>query len=141
MYALVADVARYPEFLPWIAGVRIRSNSDTEMVADLIVGFKAIKETFTSRVVKEAPKSVFVDYLDGPLKHLHNNWAFRPDGKGGCHVDFSVDFEFKNRIFEAIAGQYFDKALRRMADAFVARADALYGVEPGNNSASATSAA
>jgi coenzyme Q-binding protein COQ10 len=141
MYALVADVARYPEFLPWIAGVRIRSNSETEMVADLIVGFKAIKETFTSRVLKETPKTVHVEYIEGPLKHLNNHWAFRPDGKGGCHVDFSVDFEFKNRLFEAIAGQYFDKALRKMTDAFVTRAGVLYGTDPGSSSSSATSAA
>jgi coenzyme Q-binding protein COQ10 len=141
MYALVTDVARYPEFLPWVSTIRVRSDSETEMVADMIVGFKAIKEVFTSRVKKSRPNSVFVEYIEGPLKYLHNDWAFESDGKGGCSVEFSVDFAFKNRLFESLAGQYFDKALRKMTDAFVARADVLYGNDPGINSSSATSAA
>jgi coenzyme Q-binding protein COQ10 len=127
MYDLVTDVARYPEFLPWVSAIRVRSDSETEMVADMIVGFKAIKETFTSRVQKTAHSTVHVEYLDGPLKYLRNDWRFHPDGKGGCKLDFAVDFEFKNRLFEAIAGQFFEKALRKMTDAFEARADALYG--------------
>lgn len=141
MYALVTDVARYGEFLPWVSAVRVRSDSDTEMVADLVVGFKALKERFTSRVTKAAPTHVEVVYLDGPLKHLHNAWEFRDDGQGGCLVAFEVDFAFRNRLFEAIAGQYFDKALRKMTDAFVARAEALYGAGAGISSSSATSAA
>jgi coenzyme Q-binding protein COQ10 len=141
MYGLVTDVARYPEFLPWVSAVRIRSDSDTEMTADMIVGFKAIRETFTSRVVKEPSSRVRVDYVDGPLKHLTNDWTFRNDGQGGCTVEFTVDFAFKNRVFEALAGQYFDKALRRMTDAFVARAQDLYGSERGISSSSATKAA
>jgi coenzyme Q-binding protein COQ10 len=127
MYGLVTDVARYPEFLPWVSAIRVRSNSDTEMVADMIVGFKAIKETFTSQVEKVAHSKVHVNYLDGPLKYLRNDWGFRADGNGGCAVDFAVDFEFKNRLFEAIAGQFFEKALRKMTDAFEARANTLYG--------------
>jgi coenzyme Q-binding protein COQ10 len=141
MYDLVADVERYHEFLPWVSAVRVRSNSETEMVADMIVGFKAIRETFTSRVIKARPDRVHVDYLDGPLKHLTNDWTFRADGKGGCLVDFTVDFAFKNRVFEALAGQYFEKALRKMTDAFEARAAALYGRDPGINNSSATNAA
>jgi coenzyme Q-binding protein COQ10 len=140
MYALVTDVARYPEFLPWVSAVRVRSNSDSEMVADLIVGFKALRESFTSRVQKTRPSHVTVDYLDGPLKHLHNRWEFA-DADAGCEVRFEVDFAFRNRLFETIAGQYFDKALRKMTDAFVARAEALYGRAPGISSSSATSAA
>lgn len=141
MYALVTDVARYGEFLPWVSAVRIRSNSETEMLADLIVGFKGMRESFTSRVEKQRPKHVHVDYIDGPLKHLSNDWRFRDDGKGGCLVDFEVDFAFKNRLFEALAGQYFDKALRKMTGAFVERAEALYGADPGISSSSATNAA
>jgi coenzyme Q-binding protein COQ10 len=141
MYALVTDVARYGEFLPWVSAVRIRSDSETEMLADLIVGFKAIRETFTSRVIKQRPSRVTVDYLDGPMKHLHNEWRFADAAQGGCIVDFSVDFAFRNRLFESIAGQYFDKALRKMTDAFIARADALYGSAPGISKSSATSAA
>ena len=127
MFDLVADVARYNEFLPWVAAVRVRSDSATEMVADLVVGFKALRERFTSRVVKRRPESIEVDYLDGPLKHLHNSWTFRPDGQGGTLVDFCVDFAFRSRIFEALAGQMFDQALRRMIGAFETRAAQLYG--------------
>ena len=145
MFALVADVARYAEFLPWVAAVRVRSDSETEMVADLIVGFKALRERFTSRVVKERPGHIHVDYLDGPLKYLSNDWKFRPDGKGGTLVDFCVDFAFKNRVFEALAGQMFDSALRKMINAFEERAAALYassdGEAAGINSSSAHSAA
>lgn len=126
MFDLVADVARYPEFLPWISAIRVRSSSDTEMLADMIVGFKGIKESFTSRVHKHRPDHVRVDYLDGPLKHLHNEWRFRDDGQGGVLVDFEVEFAFKNRLFEMLAGQMFDKALRKMIAAFEARADELY---------------
>jgi coenzyme Q-binding protein COQ10 len=127
MFNLVADVARYGEFLPWVAAVRVRSNSETEMVADLVVGFKALREKFTSRVIKQASESIHVDYLEGPLSHLTNDWKFRPDGEGGCFVDFTVDFAFRSRIFEALAGQVFDRALRRMIGAFEERAVKLYG--------------
>jgi len=127
MFDLVADVGRYGEFLPWVVAVRVRSNNSTEMVADLIVGFKALRERFTSRVVKERPHRIHVDYLEGPLKHLSNDWKFRPDGQGGTLVDFCVDFAFRNRVFEAIAGQMFDTALRRMINAFEERAAILYG--------------
>ena len=136
MYDLVADVAHYHEFLPWVSAVRIRSDSEAEMIADLIVGFKSLREKFTSRVVKSRPRTIQVDYLDGPLKFLHNEWLF-VDTENGCKIDFMVDFAFKSKIFEALAGQVFERALRKMTDAFEARAQALYG----SNSASATSAA
>jgi coenzyme Q-binding protein COQ10 len=127
MFDLVADVGRYGEFLPWVVGVRVRSDSEREMVADLLVGFKALREKFTSRVVKERPGRIKVDYVEGPLAHLTNQWGFRPDGTGGCLVDFAVDFAFRSRIFEAIAGQMFDRALRKMIGAFEERAAQLYG--------------
>lgn len=141
MYDLVADVGRYGAFLPWVSAVRIRSNSETEMLADLIVGFKGLRETFTSRVEKERASLITVDYVDGPLKYLHNEWRFDDREDGGCTVNFMVDFAFKSRIFEALAGQVFDRALRKMTDAFEERAAALYGTAPGNSSSSATSAA
>lgn len=150
MFDLVADVARYPDFLPWVSAIRVRSNSETQMVADMIVGFKGLRETFTSRVDKERPGHIRVDYLEGPLKHLHNDWKFQPDGKGGCLVDFCVDFAFKNRVFEMLAGQVFDRALRKMINAFEERAARLYGDSdtassatgsPGISSSSAHSAA
>jgi len=126
MFELVADVPRYPEFLPWVSAIRVRADSEHEMLADMIVGFKGLRETFTSRVIKQRPHSVHVDYVDGPLRHLSNDWRFRPDGDGGVLIDFAVDFAFKNRMFEMLAGQVFDRALRKMIGAFEARAQALY---------------
>jgi coenzyme Q-binding protein COQ10 len=118
------------------------------MVADLIVGFKGLRETFSSRVSKQRPDHIRVDYLDGPLTHLHNDWRFRPDGQGGVLIDFEVDFAFKSRMFEMLAGQVFDRALRMMINAFESRAAALYGDStvgaagsPGSSSSSAHSAA
>ncbi|MBS0503835.1 MAG: type II toxin-antitoxin system RatA family toxin [Proteobacteria bacterium] len=141
MFDLVADVGRYAEFLPWVAAVRVRSDSATEMVADLIVGFKALRERFTSRVHKERPGHIHVDYLEGPLKHLSNDWKFRPDGQGGTLVDFCVDFAFKNRVFEALAGQMFDAALRRMISAFEERAAVLYASSAGGTTGISRSSA
>lgn len=146
MFDLVADVAGYGEFLPWVSGVRVRSNNEHEMIADLIVGFKGLRERFTSRVHKARPGHIHVDYLDGPLKHLSNEWRFTPDGHG-CTVDFTVDFSFRNSLFERIAGQVFDRALRKMIGAFEERAATLYAAQPfspsfsGNNSSSANSVA
>ena len=142
LFDLVADVKSYPEFLPWVAAVRIRADSATDMVADLVVGFRALKETFTSKVRKRWPHEIEIDYIEGPLKYLHNSWKFRPDGKGGTMVDFCVDFAFKSRLFEALAGQMFDRALRRMIGAFEDRAHALYGAgASGSSNSSAQSAA
>jgi len=141
VFDLVADVGHYQDFLPWVAATRIRENNETEMVADLIVGFSALKETFTSRVKKTRPAQIDIDYVDGPLKYLHNHWKFRAVS-GGTEVDFCVDFAFRNRIFEALAGQMFDRALRRMINAFEERAAVLYGAgESGSSSSSAQSAA
>ena len=127
MYALVADVGRYAEFLPWVVAMRVRSDTATETVADMIVGIKGFRESFSSRVVKEPTSSVTVDYLDGPMRHLHNEWRFTPTSDGGCRVDFMVDFAFKSSLFQTMAGQLFDRALRKMIAAFETRADVLYG--------------
>ena len=142
LFDLVADVKSYQHFLPWVAAVRVRSDSETEMIADLVVGFRALKETFTSRVRKQRPREIVIDYIEGPLKYLHNSWKFEPDGKGGTEIDFCVDFAFKSRIFETLAGQMFDRALRRMIGAFEDRAHVLYGAGvSGSSSSSAQSAA
>ena len=142
MFDLVADVQSYAEFLPWVTAVRVRSSSDTEMVADMIVGFKGLRESFSSRVHKKRPETVHVDYLEGPLSHLSNDWHFRPDGEGGVLIDFEVDFAFKNKLFEIRAGQMFDKALRNRSGACEARADELYGSSgSGSSSSSAHNAA
>ena len=137
LFDLVADVARYDEFLPWVVAVRVRSSSPTETVADLVVGFNAFKERFTSRVEKDRPNRILVDYVEGPLKFLHNEWKFERADDGGTILFFSVDFAFRSRIFEAVAGQVFDRALRRMTKAFEERAAELYGI----NKSSAQSAA
>ena len=127
MFDLVADVARYPEFLPWVIATRVRSDSECEMTADMLVGFKAIRERFTSKVTKDRPHTITVHYVDGPLRDLDNRWHFRPLGETGCEVDFCVDFTFRNSVFEALAGQYFERAFRKMVGAFEARAKELYG--------------
>lgn len=127
MFDLVADVARYSEFLPWVVATRVRSDSESEMIADMVVGFKSIREKFTSKVMKQRPLSITVHYVDGPLRDLDNSWRFTPRDDGGCEVDFCVEFTFKNRVFEAMAGQYFDRAFRKMMAAFEARAARLYG--------------
>ena len=141
MFDLVADVKRYAEFLPWVLGMRVRADSPTETTADMIVGFKGLRETFTSKVRKDRPHTIEVDYVDGPLKYLRNSWKFVPEGEG-CAVDFTVDFQFKNRMFEMLAGQVFGAALRKMIGAFETRADELYGSSAlGISNSSAHSAA
>ncbi|MDB5696388.1 MAG: cyclase [Sphingomonas bacterium] len=141
MFDLVADVKRYPEFLPWVIAMRVRHDTPTETLADMIVGFKGLRESFTSRVDKKRAERICVDYIDGPLKYLRNEWRFQPEGQG-CAVDFTVDFQFKNRVFEMLAGQVFGTALRRMIGAFETRATVLYGAaETGISSSSAHSAA
>ena len=131
MYDLVADVGKYPQFLPWTAAARIKSTSDngdhTVMDADLVISFKVFRERFTSRVVFW-PQSQKIDteYLDGPFKYMKSNWAFR-DVEGGCEVDFFVDFEFRNAILQKIIGVVFNEAMQRVVKAFEKRAQALYG--------------
>ena len=137
MFDLVADVKGYADFLPWVIATRVRSDSETEMVADMVVGFNALREKFTSRVKKVRPAMIDVDYVDGPMKELDNKWFFRANPDGGCTIDFTVDFTFRNAIFETLAGKYLDRAFRKMVSAFETRAATLYG----NSSSNATSAA
>lgn len=127
MFDLVADVGKYQQFLPWVVATRVKSDSETEMIADMMVGFKALREKFTSRVIKERPTRILVEYLDGPLNHLENSWHFEPLSDTRCRIDFCVDFTFRNAVFEALAGQYLDRAFRKMVGAFEQRANALYG--------------
>jgi coenzyme Q-binding protein COQ10 len=132
MYDLVADIRTYPTFLPWVSAIRVKSDTETEVLADMIVGFKALRETFSSRVIKTPKSAISVEYLDGPMKHLQNDWLFEDLPDGGSTVDFTVDFAFRNPIFEALAGQFFDSALRKMTGAFITRADQLYGAGGSN---------
>lgn len=146
MFDLVADIGRYDEFLPWVQAMRIRSTEGNVVTADMVVGFKMVRERFTSRVTLDRPERVHVDYISGPLKYLKNDWVFRATPDGGCDIDFSVDFEFNNRMFERLAGMFFHEAFKRMVGAFETRAAAVYGAPGGSpasgiNSSSATSAA
>ncbi|MEY2942348.1 MAG: hypothetical protein RLY97_362 [Pseudomonadota bacterium] len=127
MFDLVADVARYGEFLPWVVATRVKSNTDSEMVADMLVGFKALREKFTSKVVKQRPYALSVQYIDGPLRDLDNQWQFRSLGPHSCEVEFTVSFSFKSAMLNSLAGQYFDKAFRKMVEAFEMRAGEIYG--------------
>jgi coenzyme Q-binding protein COQ10 len=141
MFDLVADVARYPR-IPALGGAtRVRSDSETEMVADLVVGFKRAQGEVHLEGHKKRPRRDRVDYIEGPLKYLHNSWTFEPtEGRNRRH--FCVDFAFKNRIFEALAGQMFDRALRKMIGAFEeARAESFTAGSSGSSSSSAQSAA
>ena len=128
MFDLVADVAKYPEFLPWCMGARIRSQTDTLLIADLIIGFKGIRESFTSRVsLDREAMSIQVTYQDGPFKHLNNKWKFEDANVDQCALDFYVDFEFKSRIMQRLIEVLFGEAVRRMVRAFEQRAAYLYG--------------
>lgn len=131
MYDLVADVARYPEFLPWTAAARVRSVDDRgefkEMLADLEISFKLFRESFSSRVrLWEGARRIETSYLTGPFKRMDSVWRFR-DVAGGCEVSFETDFEFRNRLLQAAAGVFFHEAMRQVVRAFERRAQALYG--------------
>lgn len=128
LFDLVADVGKYPQFLPWCVGARVRSHTDAELVADLTIGFGPFRESFTSRVALDRPHQVRVRYENGPFRYLKNQWTFTPD-KRGCRVDFFVDFEFRNRILQAAIGVVFNEAVRRMVNAFLKRAREVYGPE------------
>jgi coenzyme Q-binding protein COQ10 len=143
MFALVADIGRYAEFLPWVQAMRIQKVEGDVVTADMIVGFKMVRERFTSRVTLTPHEKVHVDYISGPLKYLKNEWIFRAAPGGACDIDFSVDFEFKNKMFERLAGMFFHEAFRRMVASFEARAAAVYcaASASGISNSSATSAA
>lgn len=132
MFALVADVEKYPQFLPLCEALAIRSRKEREgktlLVADMTVGYKAIRETFTSQVLLKPDENVIdVKYLDGPFKHLTNTWTFAPHDRG-CEVRFFIDYEFKSRILGAVMGAMFDRAFRMFSEAFEKRANEIYGM-------------
>jgi coenzyme Q-binding protein COQ10 len=126
LFDLVADVGRYPEFLPWCVGARVRTRTDTELVADLTIGFGPFRESFTSRVQLNRPTEIQVRYEDGPFRYLNNNWRFSADPRG-CKVAFFVEFEFRSRLLQAAIGVVFNEAVRRMVNAFLRRARTIYG--------------
>lgn len=128
LFDLVADIERYPEFLPWCIGARIRSRRENVVIADLIIGFKGIRESFTSEVTTDrSAMRIDVVYRNGPFKYLNNHWIFNEQPDGSCEIDFFVDFEFRSRLLQKIIGLLFNEAVRRMVSAFETRADQLYG--------------
>jgi coenzyme Q-binding protein COQ10 len=138
LFDLVADVERYPEFLPWCIGARIRERRANVIVADLLIGFKMVRERFTSRVVLDRPRRIDVSYSEGPFRYLNNHWIFAPQPEGGCVIDFYVDFEFRSRMLQKIIEVLFNEAVKRMVGAFEARARQLYGTPDGAHEAMKT---
>ncbi len=131
MYALVADVESYSEFLPWCAASRIRQRRQTDdgevIEADLVISFRVFRESFGSRVtLRPEQRSIDVEYLEGPFKYLNNHWHFEPVSESECEVDFFVDFEFRSRVLQSLIGVVFNEAMRRIVRAFEQRAAALY---------------
>jgi coenzyme Q-binding protein COQ10 len=126
MFALVADIERYPEFLPWCVAARIRERRADFISADLVIGFKMFRERFTSNVKLDQPRRIDVTYTEGPFRYLNNHWSFERV-PSGCRIDFFVDFEFKSRVLQKVIELLFGEAVRRMVAAFDGRAHQLYG--------------
>jgi coenzyme Q-binding protein COQ10 len=147
MYDLVADVRRYPEFIPWCAALRVRSeeigaDGRGELVADMVARFKGFEEKFRTRVtLDQAAHVIDVAYLDGPFSHLKNVWRFEPLGERASRVHFHIDFEFRSRLLKLVASAMFERALTKLSDAFEARAGVLYGDRPPHPSSRDTRAA
>jgi coenzyme Q-binding protein COQ10 len=132
MFDLVADVDRYPEFVPMCESLHIRKRSGEAdgveiIIADMTVAYKFIRETFSSRVTLDRPKlAILVEYLDGPFSHLENRWRFRPENEKSSEVDFFIAYEFRSKMLGMVMGALFDSAFRRFAEAFEKRADKIY---------------
>lgn len=127
LYDLVSDVEKYPEFLPWCAAVRILSRSDTEVVADLSIGYKLFRETFRSRVHLTPKTRIDVEYITGPFHHLNNHWVFKEVSEKGTDIDFFIDFAFRRSLFQSAAQLVFEGAFNQMLSAFEKRAHEIYG--------------
>jgi coenzyme Q-binding protein COQ10 len=126
LFDLVADVDKYPRFLPWCVAARVRHRTETELLCDLTIGFGPFRESFTSRVTLDRPRRVNVQYESGPFRYLNNQWNFAPHGNG-TEVAFFVDFEFRSRLLRSAIGVVFNEATRRMVNAFRKRAHDVYG--------------
>ncbi len=127
MFDLVSDIEKYPEFLPWCVGTRIRSREGDVLIADMVIGYKMFRERFTSRVELTRPGRIDVSYYEGPFKYLNNHWIFLEQPDGTCVVDFYVDFEFRSKLLQKMIGVVFEKAVQIMVSAFEERADQVYG--------------
>jgi len=129
MFSLVADIEKYPEFLPWCVGTRITSREGDLVLADMVIGYKMFREKFTSKVALSAPDRIDVQYMDGPFKYLNNHWIFLLEPDGTCTVDFYVDFEFRSKLLQKMIGAVFNEAVKIMVHAFEKRADTIYGAQ------------
>ncbi len=128
MFQLVADVEKYPEFLPWCAALRVIERGETTLTADMVVAYSVFRERFRTRVVLDrVQKRIDVAYVNGPFRNLENRWRFTDKPESGSVIDFEIDFEFKNFLLQATAQAVFDKAFARMSEAFVKRAEDVYG--------------
>ncbi len=133
MFDLVADVEKYPEFVPLCESMRVRERRENDdgtvvMVAAMTVAYKLIRQSFTSRASLDKQNlKILVEYLDGPFKRMQNRWTFTPRGEGACEVEFFIDYEFASRTFSMLMGAMFETVFRRMATAFERRADDVYG--------------
>ncbi len=127
LFDLVADVERYPEFLPWCQATRVTRREGNVFFSDMVIGFKMIRERFTTKVTLDRPRRIDVSYLSGPMRYLNNHWIFIPHGNGHCLIDFYVDFEFRSPFLQRMIGVLFNEAVRRMVGAFETRAYQLYG--------------
>jgi coenzyme Q-binding protein COQ10 len=133
MFELVADVEKYPQFVPLCAGMKVKSRTEKEggitvMVAEMTVAYKLIRQTFTSRATLDKPeRTILVEYLDGPFSRMQNRWAFKAISANSCEVEFFIDYEFKSRTLAMLMGAMFDTAFRKFAAAFEKRADEVYG--------------
>ncbi|MCB9989127.1 MAG: type II toxin-antitoxin system RatA family toxin [Rhodospirillales bacterium] len=130
LFDLVAGVDQYPEFLPWCLASRINKREGDVFYADLVIGYKMVRETFTSKVTALRPDHIHVEYMKGPMRHLSNHWRFIEEPDGSCTIDFYVDFDFKNPFLQGVITAFFNEAIKKMVDAFEKRAAALYGVSP-----------
>ena len=129
LFDLVANIERYPEFLPWCVACRVTRRDGDVISGDLAVGFRMFRETFASRVTLTRPDRIDVEYVDGPFRFLKNHWRFIAEGPSSTTIDFFIDFEFRSKLLAVAIGPLFDEAVRRMVGAFEKRADALYGSE------------
>lgn len=127
LFGLVAEVDKYSEFLPWCLSSVIKRREGNVFYADLVIGYKVVREKFGSKVTLAHPERIDVQYLSGPMKYLTNQWKFIREADGSCTIDFYVDFEFKNRVLQGLMGAFFNELVRRMVSAFEQRARNLYG--------------
>lgn len=129
LFNLVIDIEKYPDFLPWCINSRILNNSKNDLDADITIGYKVFLETFSSHVHFTRFKEIEINYLKGPMRHLHTKWMFKDINKNQCQIDFYIDFSLKTKLFERLVNQFFHKALITMVNAFERRATELYGAK------------